>query len=281
MQSRRNRVRGPLIALATGAVAVSFALLSVRWPANEGERDEEPAAPVVEQRETSLPVRQNPQPLAGNDSSVAAVGSRLLLTGTHVARDPRDSLAFIGVDPKNPQTYALNALLVNGSRVATIANDHVLLERDGQTVRVDIGGAWNESAEPALRLTRIESQDSSTIRQPEPSSEPVTDGLRFSPTFDPQGQLAGYRLSPGRHARVFDRWGLQRGDLLVAIENQPLSDIDLAAQQLQLLGSGLTLRATVIRDGAAIPVVLDGTAIEDERSNSRAAAEALMQQPAT
>jgi general secretion pathway protein C len=209
-------------------------------------------------------------PLAGNDSSVSAAQRHLILTGTHVSADPRDSLAFLGVDPRNPQTYANGALLVNGARLRAIAADHVLLEFDQTTVRVDIGAAIAGVSTAVARATRVGVVNRLPALLPATSTEPTTDALALAPVFDPTGQLQGYRLRPGQLAGVFERWGLRVGDLLVALDGAPVAEHESAMQLLGLVGGGLRLTGTVLRDGAAVPVVLDGALIEAERERMAA-----------
>lgn len=277
--------RGRILA---GAIAGAFALAIgvytawvIEWPSGESAPSSDTPEAVVADQPTRPPSRETPPPLPGNDSSVAGGERYLILTGTHVAANPRESLAFIGIDPRNPQTYAANALLVNGARIASIARDHVVLERDGRRVTVDIGGAWQEAPADVRRLTRVASGNVSQQELPAPSVQPLTDGLQVSPLFDASGILTGYRLAPGRYRAVFERWGLERGDVLVAIEGMPLGDVDAAAWQLDSLAGGNRMRATIVRNGARMPVMLDGQVISDERARVKAATAGLTQTPAT
>jgi type II secretion system protein C len=191
----------------------------------------------------------------------------LVLTGTHQAIDPRDSAAFIGVDPRYPQTYAAGALLANGARLAHIGRDHVLLERDGKRVRLDIGGVIKAdlavSGNPLRFVGGGEQPDS---QLPSPSVETVTDYLRLEPVFSESGQFAGYRLHPAPHAAVFQQWALEPGDLLIEVNGALLSDADSAAAMLQMVAAGQRLPATVIRDGTRTAVTLDGATIERSRT---------------
>lgn len=267
------------IALASAAAIALLAVLGVRWDANGLRPEAEQPESTVKIASVPPPAREIPPPLAGNDSSISAETRQLVLTGTLVAADPGDSRAFLGTDPKNPQTYSVNALLVNGTRVEAIARDHVLLERNGRIARLDIGGAWSEPPPEVRRLTAVAAASPGSPAQPEWRAVTLTDALRVSPVFDANGLLTSYRLRPGRHGGVFARWGLEPGDHLVAIEGAPLSDVDSAAFMLELVGRGERLQATVLRNGTRMPVVLDGSVIADERARSLAATEGQMEVP--
>jgi len=268
---------------AAACVAVSaIAVLVVPWSSWRPETIEERNGPVVEAAPARPRTADTARPLPGNDSSTGEKTGYLVLTGTHVAVDPGASLAFIGVDPTNPQTYGLHALLVNGTRVHAIAHDHVLLERDRQVVKLEIGGNWQDMPAQVRRLTAIERIVDATSDLPAQSSPPhpsLSDALAISPEYDAGGILTAYRLRPGRLGRVFPRWGLEPGDRLVAIENAALRDVDAAAQMLERVGRGDILHATVLRDGARIPVVLDGGAIAEEKANAESASAHLLALP--
>lgn len=265
-----------------GAAAVALlALLSVPWDQLDVPSESPAPEPSVRTASIAPPAREIPPPLSGNDSSIAAEARHLILTGTLVAADPADSRAFLGTDPKNPQTYALNSLLVNGTRIEAIARDHVLLERDDRVVRLDIGGAFSEPPPEVRRMTNVAAAMPATQPQPQPQPETsaLTEVLGVAPVFDANGTLASYRLRPGRLGGAFTRWGLEPGDQLIGLEGAPLSDVDSAAFMLELIGQGERVHATVLRNGSRVPVLLDGSVIAEEKARVRAANESLMSAP--
>lgn len=62
--------------------------------------------------------------------------------------------------------------------------------------------------------------------------------------------IQGYRVYPGEDPDLFDSTGLKFGDLVTAVEGQPLTNVELANQLLEKLINGQTIRVTVDRDGA-------------------------------
>lgn len=245
-------------ALVAGIVAVKFAA-----PAWHSEEDAAPS-----ERTPRLTAFERPPelaaPLPGNDSSISAAGQRLILTGTVVASNPAESLAFFGTDPKHPQTFALNAMLLSGARISAIATDHVLLEHDGGLARVEIGGNWKEPTPAATRAVTVAALEAPGPPVENPNS--ISDALSLSPAFDPGGVFLGYDVQPGRFGRVFDAWGLKPGDRLIALEGAPMGDLEAGSQMLELVGAGQPLRATVLREGLEVETVLDGAAIAAEKA---------------
>lgn len=258
-------------AAVAGVSAIALVtLFGAGWdPFAERTEPPEPGPAVATAVITPL-APATPNPLPGNDSSIARETRHLILTGTHVGQAPADSRAFMGTEPRNPQTYALNAMLVNGTRITAIARDHILLERDGQVARLEIGGSFSEPSKDARRLTTIAVADADAKDTRPTELSTLTDVLGASPEFDANGMLTSYRLRPGRYPGVFARWGLQRGDRLILLEGAPLADTDSAAFMLGLVEGGERLQVTIIRNGVRMPVVLDGALLQEEIARLRA-----------
>lgn len=217
-------------------------------------------APTDARLETARPIEM-PGPLVGGDSSVSPTPLALRLFGTQVTGRPQDWLAFIGVDGRNPQTYRTGALLPNGAQVASIARDHVVLRRDGLTLRLDL--AADRRPEPASKTVAAEALDA--VGGPPrgavtlaATTEAVTDAIRPQPRFDAAGQFVGYELRPGGDGVLYRQLGLAAGDTLVAVGGVPLADVQQAAEALQSLVRGARLGVTVLRDGQPVALALDG-----------------------
>jgi len=190
----RPHWRSRVLAVAGAAAVALLAVLAVRWEKVTTSPEPMPG-PAVKTASVPPPAPAMPPPLPGNDSSVSAETRQLILTGTLVAADPADSRAFLGTDPKNPQTYAVNSLLVNGTRIQAIARDHVMLERDGRIARLDIGGAFSEPPPDARRLALVAAAGPDPQVVDPPQSSALTDVLGISPVFDVNGALTSAVLA--------------------------------------------------------------------------------------
>ena len=61
-------------------------------------------------------------------------------------------------------------------------------------------------------------------------------------------------IAPGSPA---EQAGLQRGDIIKAVDMQPASALDLAAVRRILQNSGVTVRLTVGRNGSTLNAILN------------------------
>jgi general secretion pathway protein C len=69
--------------------------------------------------------------------------------------------------------------------------------------------------------------------------------------------VAGVRVYPGEQAVLFTRSGLRPGDLVVAVNDSPLTDQATAAQFLRMLAGAPSSVVTVERDGRTENLSID------------------------
>jgi hypothetical protein len=206
----------------------------------------------------------------GNDSSVSSVPLQLVLVRVQPGHRITEGSADIGVVRESPQTYLAGALLENGSRLAEIHTDYVLLQRDGHSARL-----YLENASAVRRVGDSAMLEVGGVTQTPPpakvtSREILTDYIRPSPIYDGES-LIGYQVFPGSNGAAFSQMGLQPGDVIVEVGGTALSDPVAAWDILRQLTAGTVLSAIVNRHGALEHVSLDGTLI--------ARAEEAKQQP--
>ncbi|MGH7108530.1 MAG: hypothetical protein ACREFT_18710, partial [Acetobacteraceae bacterium] len=91
----------------------------------------------------------------------------------------------------------------------------------------------------------------------------IGDIMRPEPVFA-GGRQQGFRVYPGRDAQAFLRLGLRPGDLVTAIDGQPLDDPSRGDQILSTLGSSSEAHITVLRNGQQQDLTLDLAAVEQE-----------------
>jgi general secretion pathway protein C len=206
-----------------------------------------------------------PTPAAGNGANAPQTSMPLVLTGVMAANDPRDGLAILGPSITATKVYAVGDNIPGGARLHAVLADHVLLERDGRLESLALPRQLAGSAPPPS-LSAAPTQAPLVQRMEElVSRNPgiIGDIMRPEPVFA-GGRQQGFRVYPGRDRQAFSRLGLQPGDLVTAIDGQPLDDPSRGEEILRTLGSSSEARVTVLRNGRQQDLTLDLAAVEQE-----------------
>jgi general secretion pathway protein C len=271
---RRNRwaVRGS--ALAVGILVGFLALWSggldlrgwSKWLHRDKPAPKNPRAAIVPVPATVKNVRhEDPKARLGTDSSASPIPLRLRLIRTVPGRSIHEGEALLGVDRDHPQTYMAGAILENGARLDEIYHDHIVLAKGTRhtSLYLDINGSETDAA-PADTLAMV-GGPASKVESPHLSVEPITDYLRPVPIYR-NGAISGFQLYPGIRTTVFNKWGLQPGDVMIALDGQPLGDADRFMDILRGLMEGEALTATVQRNADTLSLTLDGAEVERIRT---------------
>jgi type II secretion system protein C len=192
---------------------------------------------------------------ASSDRHTVLAPRFLYLIATTPGRNEHEGTALIGTDRKNAQTYLAGALLANRARLVEVHKDYVLLARDGQTVRLGLSDR-NDRRQVVDPLLTIEPSAAPSIVQAQRETN-LTDVLRPTPVYDGE-QLQGYEVQAGSRPGLLARLGLQPGDMITSVNEQPLNDPQVAIDLLQELLAGRILDATVLRKNKIERVTLDG-----------------------
>jgi general secretion pathway protein C len=74
--------------------------------------------------------------------------------------------------------------------------------------------------------------------------------MRTVPSYDnAAGKLRGFRAYPGRNRAIFNKLGLRPGDLVTAINGQPLDDPQHGQEVLNTIQSSNSVSVTIERGG--------------------------------
>ena len=106
----------------------------------------------------------------------------------------------------------------------------------------------NATADPNVKEALIETRE-------ELLEEPgkLFDYIRVSQAMS-DGELIGYRLSPGKEPALFKQMGLQNNDLAIAINGYQLTDLKQAMSAINELRNSTDANITIERDGEQIDV---------------------------
>ena len=217
------------------------------------------------ERKVSAPGFDPADALFGTDSSVSTQERQLILVATAPGRTPKEGTAALGIDPRNPQTYAAGARLVNGALIEEIYFDHIVLQLNGTRSQLQLG----QKSLSQRFTSKTHETDATTVggsaHQPldtiASSREDMSEIIRPEPVFDDRG-FAGLRILAGRYRHKLDALGLKSGDIVRTIDGKPLRSADSAWQKLDdALSTGSSIVVSIEREGALSSVILDGSRI--------------------
>jgi type II secretion system protein C len=279
------------LAVVIGVVLGVFAAY-LYWPHLQPKIDEPQAAQAV----ASSPVPNTapavvPEPIMGDpklgvlgtDASISNEPLPLVLVGTIPGRHANEGTAMIGTDARNAQTYLAGAILHNGTRLAEVHRDRVVLTRDKRraVLYLQNRGPNQGKAQPdPLLMVGGSPPQMASITSPPPSSiDSVSDYVRTVPVYEGD-IITGFQVFPGARKSVFSKWGLRPGDVVTSLDGAALVDADQTQQLLSALGEGAAISASVRRDdGSVAHVTLNGADILQLNEGRRATALAAQMPP--
>ncbi len=214
-------------------------------------------------------------------AQVAPTQLRATLLGVlHAPTAPRQSRALIAVNDAPEAPFKIGDSLAPNITVHQIDARRVLLSRDGQLEALDLP---TETAPPigASPAISVNANDATAVRQADASSSPSgddepalpeqvdatefatnlrrafqenpsPDALRTFAVIDPlaqNGQFQGFRVRPGQDRRALFRLGLQTGDVITAVNGQPLANAFQAERLIRSLLTDDQIRLAITRRG--------------------------------
>lgn len=137
--------------------------------------------------------------------------------------------------------YADRVILDNNGRLETLQLEDIGEDRPALSLVVDDGTQSNEQSREQKTEQGAKQEVTETLQQVAQGSASLDDYVTIEPVIN-NGQLQGYRLSPGKNPQVFRQAGFQNGDLAVAINGYDLTDM----QQAMLLSNELNGATQVV-----------------------------------
>lgn len=193
--------------------------------------------------------------------------ANLVLAGTIATQDPRRGIAIIS-DGGPSKVYSVGEN-VNGATLHSVYLDHVILDRGGTLETLLLprllagGGARTpmrrgveaRTSEAVENIRRMVQQDPGLLDQV----------MRTVPSYDnAAGKLRGFRAYPGRNRTIFNKLGLKPGDLVTAINGQPLDDPQHSQEVFNTIQSSNTVTVTVERGGQKQDITLNIAQVASE-----------------
>jgi general secretion pathway protein C len=191
---------------------------------------------------------------------------KLTLKGALASDDKEEARAIIADQRGQDEHYKIGDTLPGNAELSAIHPDRVILKRNGryETLRlptdVQPGNVFSAAAVPAaLRSTQSAAERLQAVRQQIRQQPAKLAGmLRIAPVNDPEGNMIGYSVAPGRDPQLFEQIGLQAGDVVTQVNGLPMSDPQNGPQALQALQGGEPVTVKLLRNGVEETLALDG-----------------------
>jgi general secretion pathway protein C len=266
--------RVALVLAALLALLIAWSVVRLVWLVVDGPRVEPAPMPPVPRAAPQAGVNGDFRwELFGSSEARrpamvrAAPSTRLSLKLKGVVAAGEAGYAIIADSDGQDQVYRVGDELPGGARVEVIEARRVLLDHDGQTEALEMdtaiaasrGGAEHRTrgadVQP-LQLAGIRGMDTGTSIPGGVASLPESVSLGRGNVQDLAGAISvlpvsggGFRVRPGRDARLFADLGLQVNDVVTAINGQPLeSEDDVQALFADIMRRG-EVAITVNRQG--------------------------------
>jgi general secretion pathway protein C len=251
-------VLGALIAVELARIAAALPSGPVKSPATVVEAtapQPEPGAPhpkpgvnvraVVSAHLFGVAVA-DPSTQDPNDAPPSS--ANLLLAGIIATENPKKGIAIIS-DGGPSKVFAVGDN-VSGASLYSVYLDHVILDRGGSLETLLLPRVFAGGSRAAPQRAADDVRTAQTIQNVKPNTSILAQVMRPVASFDSAaGQFRGFRAYPGRNRAMFTELGLKPGDLVTAINGQPLDDARHSEQVINRIQTAASVTVTIERGG--------------------------------
>lgn len=226
------------------------------------------AAPVEEEEVTEAPVTRLNLTLTGVVTSTVKDQGAAIIEKSNKQQTYGIGEKIEGTNATLKEVYADRVIIRNG-----VTNETLML--DGVDYNSSASQPTNRSRPTPVVRSRPNTNDRDTERrtlsrdalqasqelQDKPAS--FVDYIAVSP-HRPNGELAGYRVKPGKKPALFKSAGLKSGDIITEINGLDLTDMQQALEAMNMLKELQSLQMSVQRRDDLITIYLDLPQGEEE-----------------
>jgi general secretion pathway protein C len=284
-----NRYLPPIV-IAILVIAIAYQLATLTWTLVPGSapafapapraivNDTEPAADLSVLNDSHLFGEAAEQTAPVVTEVVDAPDTTLSLTLKGIVAKTDDSKgravpgAIVSSSRGEEHTYQVGQTVADsdGATVHAIYADRVLLNRNGRLETLRFPKELTASSGvmgAASPLPQAAPSQSGSLREViSANASRLTDIIRPAPHVQ-EGQIVGFRVTPGRDRATFEALGFQSGDVVTDINGTVLDDVSTGMQIFQSLGESTQANVTVLRDGVPQVIVIDTTQVQNLQEN--------------
>ena len=192
----------------------------------------------------------------------------LQLKGVIFDEDQGKSIAIVLTEANEEKVFKINDVITdNGTTILhAIYEDRIILNRGGilealtlpKSLEANLG-----SLNISIRTNNISNQSEIPIRNVISNNiSSLTDIIRVAPHIQ-DGEMIGFRLSPGSSQDKFETLGLQSGDIILDINGTTMSDPSNALQVFESLNEATYASLTILRNGNRQVISLDTSQFQE------------------
>jgi general secretion pathway protein C len=187
----------------------------------------------------------------------------LKLFGVREDRATGRGSAIIALPDGRQMSFAVGEEIMPGVTLAEVGFDNVTINRQGSREQLFLD--QSNAAEPVGPGQPATPAAAPISAQPQPSPIMTTPTVRPSPPAPPppgqavgmqprtmNGRVTGIMVSPGADSQMFRAAGFAPGDVIVAVDGQPVRSVEQVRAQVARSGGVVTVM--VDRSGRAIPM---------------------------
>ena len=168
----------------------------------------------------------------------------LKLFGVTYSNSRMTNFAILGFNLREQKRYKENDLIANNIILESIESNFVVINRDG--IRERVSFSEDSSLSIIKRKVAKLTKPSSNID----ALSSLNKVMSFKPYFT-NGRLEGYEISSGQEKDIFNRSGLKKGDILIAVNGLNFNDPSLAKEI-----SSSNVRLDLLRDRKALSLMV-------------------------
>jgi general secretion pathway protein C len=207
-------------------------------------------------------------PTTQDPNNAPLSSANLILAGTIATENPKRGIAII-TDGGPSKVFSIGDN-VNGASLYSVYLDHVILDRGGtlETLvlpRLLTGGSRMPPRHVATADARTAQAVQNIKHMVEQNPSILDQVMRTVASYDnAAGKLRGFRAYPGRNRALFNTLGLKPGDLVTAINGQPLDDAQHSQEVINTIQTSSFVTVTIERGGQKQDISLNIAQIATE-----------------
>lgn len=170
---------------------------------------------------------------------------------------------ILGTNATLHEVYVDRVIIRNSGANETLMLDGIDYQQAQSRPSVPVQGKQKSPAPVSQRHVTLSDDAIEATRALQQQPANFTDFIAVS-AYRPEGELKGYRISPGKKPELFNAAGLQTGDIITEINGLDLTDIQQSVEAMSELSQAQSLQITVNRDNELLTLYLDLPDAEQE-----------------